>query len=120
MGKDITESPVSAAHLGELVDLIADNTISGKIAKTVFADMLSTGKAPKAIVQEKGLVQVTDTGAITAAIDKIIASSPENVAAFKGGNEKVFGWFVGQVMKETGGKANPKILNDLLRQKLSA
>lgn len=120
MGKDITESPVSATHLGELVDLIADNTISGKIAKTVFADMLSTGKAPKAIVQEKGLVQVTDTGAITAAIDKIIASSPENVAAFKGGNEKVFGWFVGQVMKETGGKANPKILNDLLRQKLSA
>ncbi len=118
--KTIDESPVSAAQLGGLIDLIADNTISGKIAKDVFAQMLETGKDAATIVEEKGLKQVTDTGAIEAVVDAIIAANPDNVAAYKSGKDKLFGFFVGQVMKETQGKANPAMVNDLLKKKLDA
>ncbi|MEO0833706.1 MAG: Asp-tRNA(Asn)/Glu-tRNA(Gln) amidotransferase GatCAB subunit B, partial [Pseudomonadota bacterium] len=116
-GKDIDESPVSAAQLGALIDLIKDDTISGRIAKDVFEIMVETGEDPGKIVEEKGLKQVTDTGAIEAAIDEIIAKNPEQVAQVKE-KPKTFGWFVGQVMKATGGKANPKAVNEILKAKL--
>jgi aspartyl-tRNA(Asn)/glutamyl-tRNA(Gln) amidotransferase subunit B len=118
-GKSIAESPVSAAHLGELVGLIQDNTISGRIAKDVFAEMFETGNAPGAIVEAKGLKQVTDTGAIDAAIDDILAKNADKVAEYKSGKDKLFGFFVGQTMKATGGKANPAMLNERLKAKLS-
>ncbi len=117
-GKSIADSPVSAANLGGLIELISDDTISGKIAKDVFADMFATGKAPAAIVEEKGLKQVTDTGFIETVIDEVIAENPDNVAAYRGGKDKLFGFFVGQVMKKTQGKANPGAVNDLLKKKL--
>src|SRR5262249_13715303 len=118
-GKSIEESPVSAQHLGELVGLIQDDTISGRIAKDVFAVMVETGKAPAAIVEEKGLRQVTDTGAIDAAIDDILAKNADKVAEYRSGKDKLFGFFVGQVMKATGGKANPAMLNERLKAKLA-
>ncbi|MGJ3261226.1 MAG: Asp-tRNA(Asn)/Glu-tRNA(Gln) amidotransferase subunit GatB [Rhodospirillales bacterium] len=118
MDKDIAESPVSAVHLGELVGLIEDETISTKIAKDVFEEMLKTSKAPGDIVEEKGLKQITDTGAIEAIVDQVIADNPDQAADVKGGNEKAIGWFVGQVMKASQGKANPGQVNGLLRQKL--
>ena len=118
-GKRISQSPVSAAHLGALVGLIADDTISGRIAKDVFEEMFETGGDPAKIVEDKGLKQITDTGAIEAAVDKVIADNPGQADEFRGGNQKVVGWFVGQVMKATGGKANPKMVNELLRKKLS-
>jgi aspartyl-tRNA(Asn)/glutamyl-tRNA(Gln) amidotransferase subunit B len=118
-GLEVTDSPVSAANLGKLLDLIADDTISGRIAKDVFEIMAETGGDPEAIVEAKGLRQITDTGAIEAAVDKAIAAGPQQVAQFKAGNEKVVGWFVGQVMKATQGKANPQQVNELLRKKLS-
>jgi aspartyl-tRNA(Asn)/glutamyl-tRNA(Gln) amidotransferase subunit B len=117
-GKSITDSPVSAAQLGELVGLIQDNTISGRIAKEVFAAMLESGKSAPAIVEEKGLRQVTDTGAIDTAIDEILAKNADKVAEFRSGKDKLFGFFVGQVMKATGGKANPAMLNERLKAKL--
>ncbi|MPY74475.1 MAG: Asp-tRNA(Asn)/Glu-tRNA(Gln) amidotransferase subunit GatB [Alphaproteobacteria bacterium] len=114
----LAKSPVTPEALGGLIGLIADNTISGRIAKDVFDEMFETGKDAAAIVEAKGLKQITDTGAIEAVVDRIVAGSPDNVAQYKGGNAKVIGWFVGQVMKETQGKANPKLVNDLLRKKL--
>jgi aspartyl-tRNA(Asn)/glutamyl-tRNA(Gln) amidotransferase subunit B len=117
-GKELADSPVSAPALGKLVDLIADNTISGRIAKDVLDEMFASGKDAAAIVGEKGLRQITDTGAIEAAIDKIIAANPAQVANYKAGQAKVIGWFVGQVMKATGGKANPQMVNQLLAKKL--
>ena len=118
-GKWITDSPVSAEALGGLIDLIADNTISGRIAKDVFAAMFETGKPAKQIVEEKGLRQVTDTGAIDAAIDDIMAKNADKVAEYRGGKDKLLGFFVGQVMKATGGKANPALLNERLKAKLA-
>ncbi len=118
-GKPLSESPIAAGQLGGLIALIEDNTISGKIAKDVFAEMYETGKDAAAIVEEKGLKQVTDTGAIEALVDEVIAENPDNVAAYKGGKDKLFGFFVGQVMKKSQGKANPAVVNDLLKQKLS-
>jgi aspartyl-tRNA(Asn)/glutamyl-tRNA(Gln) amidotransferase subunit B len=118
MGVDITQSPVSAAALSELVALIEDNTISGKIAKTVFEKMVESGKPAGLIVKDEGLVQVTDTGAIDAAIDAVLAANPDKVAEYKSGKDKLFGFFVGQVMKATEGKANPAMLNDRLKAKL--
>ena len=118
-GKTISESPVSAVQLGGLIDLIKDNTISGKIAKDVFA-LMFTGEetgAPAEIVEKRGLKQVTDTGAIEAVIDKIIADNPKQVEQVKE-KPKTMGWFVGQVMKEMGGKANPQAVNEILRKKL--
>jgi len=117
-GLSIGQSPISADHLGKLVDLIADDTISGRIAKDVFEIMGETGRDPADIVAEKGLKQITDTGAIEAAIDQVIAANPDKAAEVKAGKDKLLGWFVGQVMKATGGKANPAMLNELLRKKL--
>jgi aspartyl-tRNA(Asn)/glutamyl-tRNA(Gln) amidotransferase subunit B len=116
--KTLSESPIKAESLGGLIALISDNTISGKIAKDVFAEMYTSGKEAAVIVEEKGLKQVTDTGAIEAVIDKIIADNPHNVAAYRGGKDKLFGFFVGQTMKETGGKANPAMVNEILKKKL--
>ncbi len=118
-GKDIEESPVSADALGALVGLITDNTISGRIAKDVFAEMLVSGTDPAAIVEEKGLRQVTDTGAIEAVIDAVLAANPDKVAEYRSGKDKLFGFFVGQVMKESGGKANPALVNEMLKTKLA-
>jgi aspartyl-tRNA(Asn)/glutamyl-tRNA(Gln) amidotransferase subunit B len=117
-GKSIEDAPVTAEGLGELIDLISDKTISGRLAKDVFALMFETGKPARAIVEEKGLRQVTDTGAIEAAIDKVMAEQAEKVAEYRSGKDKLFGYFVGQVMRATGGKANPAMLNELLRKKL--
>ncbi len=119
LGKTIETSPVSAEALGELVGLISDQTISGRIAKEVFEEMLESGKAAAQIVEEKGLKQVTDTGAIEQAIDAILAANADKVAEYKSGKDKLFGFFVGQVMKTTGGKANPAMLNELLKKKLA-
>ena len=119
MGKGIEESPITADALGGLVELISNQTISGRIAKDVFEEMLATGKSAAAIVDEKGLKQVTDTGAIEKAIDEILAKNADKVAEYKSGKDKLFGFFVGQVMKATGGKANPAMLNDLLKKKLT-
>ncbi|HEX4111717.1 MAG TPA: Asp-tRNA(Asn)/Glu-tRNA(Gln) amidotransferase subunit GatB [Stellaceae bacterium] len=119
IGADIGASPVSAVALGELLDLIQDNTISGRIAKDVFAAMLETGKSAGTIVAERGLRQVTDTGAIDAAIDAVLAANADKVAEYKSGKDKLYGFFVGQAMKATQGKANPALLNELLRKKLA-
>lgn len=118
-GKTLSESPVSASQLGGLLDLIADNTISGKIAKDVFIAMMESGRDAASIVEEKGLKQVTDTGAIEKIIDEVIAENPENVAEYRAGKDKLFGFFVGQVMKKSQGKANPAAVNELLKGKLS-
>ncbi len=117
--QDIADSPISAENLGGMIGLISDNTISGKIAKDVFAEMYKSGKDAGSIVEEKGLKQVTDTGAIEAIVDEVLAENPDNVAAYKGGKDKLFGFFVGQVMKKSQGKANPAAVNELLKQKLS-
>ena len=116
--KSLSESPVSAEQLGGLIALISDETISGKIAKDVFAEMFRSGKNADVIVEEKGLKQVTDTGAIEALIDEVIAENPDNVEAYRGGKDKLFGFFVGQVMKKSQGKANPAAVNKLLKEKL--
>ena len=118
-GLAISESPVTAKNLGGLIDVIADGTISGRMAKDVFEDMVETGRGAAAIVAEKGLEQITDTGALEAAVDTAVAENPAQVARFRDGNEKIIGWFVGQVMKATQGKANPQAVNALLRRKLS-
>jgi len=118
-GKDIDQSPIAAKALGKLIDLIANKTISGRIAKDVFAIMFEEGGDPEKIVEERGLKQVTDTGAIEKAIDEIIAANPDQVAQVKE-KPKTFGWFVGQVMRATGGKANPQAVNEILRKKLGA
>ncbi|WP_374650136.1 Asp-tRNA(Asn)/Glu-tRNA(Gln) amidotransferase subunit GatB [Dongia sp.] len=118
-GKSIAESPVSAKALGELVGLISDNTISGRIAKDVFTEMFETGKSAGQIVEEKGLRQVLDTGAIDAEIDRIMAANADKVAEYRGGKDKLFGFFVGQVMRAMGGKANPAMLNERLKAKLA-
>lgn len=114
---DIAQSPVSADQLGELIDLISDQTISGRIAKQVFEIMFETSEDPGKIVEEKGLKQVTDTGAIEAVVDEIIAENPKQVEQVKE-KPKTMGWFVGQVMQKTGGKANPKAVNEILKKKL--
>jgi aspartyl-tRNA(Asn)/glutamyl-tRNA(Gln) amidotransferase subunit B len=114
----ITKWPVTAARLGELIALIDSGAISGKIAKTVFEDMVATGNAPAAIVQAKGLTQVSDEGPILAAIEQVLAANPDKVAEYRAGKDKLLGFFVGQVMKATGGKANPPLVNKLLGEKL--
>ena len=119
-GVRIEACPVSADHLNELLGLLADDTISSRIAKEVFEVMIETGDAPGKIVEDKGLTQISDTGAIETAVDDIIAANPDQVAQYQGGNEKIAGWFVGQVMKATGGKANPGMVNALLKKKLSS
>ena len=118
-GVGIDKSPISAANLGKLLDLQADGTISGRIAKDLFVAMEETGKDPAVLVEERGLKQVTDTGAIETAIKAVIDGNPGQVAAYKA-KPSLFGWFVGQVMKSTGGKANPKVVNELLKKALDA
>ena len=116
--RDIADPPVTAENLGALLDLIADNTISGKIAKDVFEIMIETGKAPGDIVAERGLKQVTDTGAIEAAVDAVLAKNADRVTEYKSGKDKLFGFFVGQTMKAMQGKGNPALVNEVLKKKL--
>jgi aspartyl-tRNA(Asn)/glutamyl-tRNA(Gln) amidotransferase subunit B len=116
-GKDIAAAPLSAAQLGSILDLIADGTISGKIAKDVFEIVWSEGGEPRTIVERRGLKQVTDLSAIEKIVDDIVAKNADKVADAKS-NPKAIGWFVGQVMKASGGKANPQAVNDLLRKKI--
>ncbi len=120
LGRGIEDSPVSADALGRLIDLIADGTISGRIAKDVFQAMLDgeSGGDPAAIVAAKGLTQIIDTGEIEAAVAAIVEQNPDKVADIRGGKDKLLGWFVGQVMRQTQGKANPQMVNDLLRKKI--
>ena len=115
---ELKDSPVSAENLGKLVELITSNVINGKTAKDVFVIMTETGGDPEKIVEEKGLKQVTDKGAIEAIVDEVIASAPDNVAAYKAGKNNLLGWFVGQVMKKSQGKANPAIVNKMIAEKL--
>ena len=120
IGKSIEDSPISTDQMAELISLISDNTISGKIAKQVFEIMFEEGGSPRKIVEEKGLKQVTDNSAIEKVIDEILASNPEKVAEFRSGKDKLFGFFVGLAMKATQGKANPQALNEILKNKLQA
>ena len=113
----VTESPISADQLGAILDLIAKGDISGKIAKDLFEIIWTDGGNPAEIVEARGMKQVTDTGAIEAAVDEIIANNPDQVEKAKL-NPKLAGWFVGQVMKSTGGKANPKAVNEIIAKKL--
>ena len=117
-GKTLAESPVSPAALGALVALISDGTISGRIAKDVFAEMVETGGDPAVIVEEKGLKQVSDSGAIETMIDDVLAANQDKVEEYRGGKDKLFGFFVGQVMKASKGQANPGMVNQLLKSKL--
>jgi len=117
--RDIAAFSVTPAHLAEMIGLITDGTISGKIAKKVFDEMRTTGAAPVSIVQKHDLKQVTDTTELERVIDEILAGRPDLVADFRAGKEKVFSFFIGQIMKATKGKANPSLVNDLLRKKLA-
>lgn len=118
-GIALADSPVKAEALGGLLDLIVDKTISNNIAKDVLNDMFETGKDAVTIVDEKGLKQVSDTGALEAVVDQIMADNPDGVAEYRGGNQKLIGWFMGQIMKASQGKANPQMVNELLRKKLA-
>ncbi|AHI25575.1 aspartyl/glutamyl-tRNA amidotransferase subunit B [Komagataeibacter xylinus] len=117
-GRSIQDSPISAQALGGMLDLMADKTINGKIAKEVFEDMLETGDSAADIVDRKGLKQVTDTGAIDAAVADVLARNADKVAEYRGGKDRLFGFFVGQVMKAMAGKANPAIVNEALKKVL--
>ena len=118
LGKGIDECPVSPAGAAELLKLVADGTISGTISKQVFDIMLETGEGAAAIVENRGLKQTSDTGAIDAEIDKILAANADKVAEYKAGKQQLFGFFVGQTMKAMAGKANPQVVNERLRAKL--
>ena len=116
--RGVTDSPVSAKHLGELLDLMADGTLSGKLAKEVFEAMLEADEAPGAIVEKRGLKQVTDTGAIEAAVEAVLAANADKVAEYRSGKDKLFGFFVGQTMKAMAGKGNPALVNEVIKAKL--
>jgi aspartyl-tRNA(Asn)/glutamyl-tRNA(Gln) amidotransferase subunit B len=115
---EISESPISSKNLSKLINLIKDGTISGKIAKTIFELMMDSDKDPQKIVEEKGLKQESDPKALETLIDKVIVDNPDKVKEYKSGKEKLFGFFVGQVMKDSNGKANPQLVNDILKKKL--
>jgi aspartyl-tRNA(Asn)/glutamyl-tRNA(Gln) amidotransferase subunit B len=119
LGKDIGESPISADGLAGLLRKIADKTISGKIAKEVFEAMLAGEGDAETIIKAKGLVQITDESAIVKAIEDVMAKNPGQLAEYRAGKDKLFGFFVGQAMKATQGKANPDALNRLLKEKLA-
>jgi aspartyl-tRNA(Asn)/glutamyl-tRNA(Gln) amidotransferase subunit B len=115
---EITDCKITPESLAEMLELIADGAINGKIAKEVFAEMFKTGESPKAVVEAKGLTQITDESALAELVDKVIADNPDPVADFLGGAEKAFGFLMGQVMKASKGKANPKIAQGFLRDRL--
>ena len=117
--RDIGVFPVTPAHLAEMLRMVEKGTISGKIAKTVFEDMVASGKMSQAIVAEKGLVQVSDSAALDQAIQEVLDAQADKVADYRSGNEKIFGFLMGQIMKATKGKANPQMVNDLLKKKLA-
>ncbi len=118
--KTIEDCPVSPAHLAGLVNQIQEGIISGKIAKEVFILMWETDKDAPSLIEEHGLKQVSDDGAILVIIDKILAEHPDKVEEYKSGKDKLFGFFVGQVMKDMAGKANPELVNKLLKEKLQS
>ncbi|MBO37827.1 MAG: Asp-tRNA(Asn)/Glu-tRNA(Gln) amidotransferase GatCAB subunit B, partial [Rhodospirillaceae bacterium] len=118
-GLEISDSPVTGNQLGALVGLISNGTISGRIARDVFSEMCETGKDPAEIVEAKGLKQVSDTGELEELIDEVISNGRAQLEQFKSGNEKIIGWFVGQVMQATKGQANPQMVNEILRRKLA-
>ena len=120
LGKDIGESPVSPKQAAELNKLVADGTLSGTLAKQVFEVMLETGDDPAKIVEERGLKQTSDTGAIEAEIAKVMDANPDKVAEYRGGKDKLFGFFVGQTMRAMAGKANPAVVNELLKKALES
>ena len=119
LGKGIDESPVSPEQGAELLALIADGTLSGTLGKQVFEIMLETGDAPGAIVEARGLKQTSDTGAIEAVIAEVLAANQDKVDEYRSGKDKLFGFFVGQTMKAMGGKANPAVVNELLKKALA-
>lgn len=119
-GMDLADSKVSAEALGGLLSLVKDGAISGKIAKDVFDEMFETGASASDIVEAKGLKQISDTSALEVIIDTLIAENPKQVETYRGGNPKIIGWFVGQVMKQTQGQANPGVVNQILKSKLDA
>ena len=116
----IEQSPVDAKRLGQMIKLIDNGTISGKIAKTVFVEMWKSTDPPEKIVKDKGLVQITDTSAIEGIVDDVIANNPKAVEEYKAGKKKAIGALVGQIMKATKGKANPQMVNQLLTKKLDS
>jgi aspartyl-tRNA(Asn)/glutamyl-tRNA(Gln) amidotransferase subunit B len=118
-GLEVAQSRMTSAQLGGLLARIVDNTISGKLAKEVFEVMWADGSDADPVIEARGLKQITDTGAIEKVIEEIIAANPRQLADFRSGKDKLFGFFVGQAMKVTGGKANPALLNELLKKKLA-
>jgi aspartyl-tRNA(Asn)/glutamyl-tRNA(Gln) amidotransferase subunit B len=117
-GKSINESPISAIQIAKMVKLIDEGVISGKIGKTVFEEMFASSKDPEVIVKEKGLVQVSDTGAIEKVIEEVMTNNPDQLEQYRSGKDKLFGFFVGQVMKEMKGQGNPQVVNKILKEKL--
>jgi aspartyl-tRNA(Asn)/glutamyl-tRNA(Gln) amidotransferase subunit B len=118
-GLGVKEVKMKPEQLASMLKLMDKGTISGKIAKTVFEEMFQTGKDPETIVKEKGLVQISDEGELVQIVEAVIAANPASVADYKAGKDKAIGFLVGQIMKETKGRANPALVNDLLRRKLS-
>jgi aspartyl-tRNA(Asn)/glutamyl-tRNA(Gln) amidotransferase subunit B len=117
---ELADVKMTGQGLGEMIGLIEKGTISSKIAKTVFKAMLESGKSPQQIVEEQGLVQISDEGAIVAVVDAVIAANPQSVEDYRGGKDKAIGFLVGQIMRETKGKANPGLVNKLLLERLKA
>jgi aspartyl-tRNA(Asn)/glutamyl-tRNA(Gln) amidotransferase subunit B len=118
--REIEDCPVSPENLAELLHLLDSGVISGKMAKGVFEQMYASGKSARRIVEEKGLVQVSDESEIESAIEQVLSENPKEVEQFRAGKDKLFGFFVGQVMRKTKGKANPRLVNEILRKKLGA
>jgi hypothetical protein len=119
-GTSIAQSPMTPARLAELVQLVEAGTISGKIGKEVFEESFKTGESPAAIVERRGVQQISDEATLWSVVEKVVAASPKQTAEYQGGKDGLFGYFVGQVMKETEGRANPKLVNELLREKLKS
>ena len=119
-GITAADSPASPESLGQLVRLIDEDKISGKQGKDVLVEMFKTGKSAATVIQEQGLVQMSDTGEIDSIVDEVIAANPDQLASYKAGKQALFGFFVGQVIKSSGGKANPKIVNERLRLRLDS
>jgi aspartyl-tRNA(Asn)/glutamyl-tRNA(Gln) amidotransferase subunit B len=116
--KEVSECPVKPVQLADLLKMVENGKISGKIAKSVFTEMYQTGRDPETIVKEKGLEVVSDTSQLTSIIDEILNDNPGQVAEYQAGRDKLLGYFVGQVMKKTKGQADPKAVNELLKEKL--